>query len=165
MSSTNAIVKFHAFTAVYESYRAAAFGRSWQMSPFAARALEIIGGIPSLTLQELQQILGGSQGQTIGAVFDLQQMGFIEKIEERNDQGSLLLKPIRERLYAVDAYRSLVDILAQETGISEKLADLLPQYQAVLMSALAELEGEAQGQPDCAQRHILERLMSQSTSR
>jgi hypothetical protein len=74
-----------------------------------------------MTLHELSCILGGSQGQIIGAVFDLQHLRYIEIAEERNDNRQRVLKPIRERLFGFEGYDKLVFNLAAEAGVTERL--------------------------------------------
>lgn len=96
------------------------------MTPIAARALTLICAFPGMTLHELSCTLGGSQGQVVGAVFDLQQFGYIEMSEELNDDRRRVLKPIKSRMLGFDGYQRLVNNLAEDAGIAESLAALLP---------------------------------------
>lgn len=128
------------------------------MTPAAARALTLICAFPGMTLHELSCTLGGSQGQVIGAVFDLQQFGYIEISEELNDDRRRILKPIKGRMLGFDGYQRLVSNLADDAGIAEPLAALLPLYQDVLTKALEELQGDAHSVQYQAQRRILARV-------
>ena len=154
----DALTKFHAFITVYEGCRASALSNALQMTPVAARALTLICEFPGMTLHELSCTLGGSQGQVIGAVFDLQQLGYIEISEERNDDRRRILKPIRDKMFGFDGYQRLVNNLAEDAGVAEPLAALLPLYQDVLTKALEELQGDAHSVQYQAQRRILARI-------
>ncbi|KVK75671.1 hypothetical protein WS90_26480 [Burkholderia cepacia] len=154
----DALTKFHAFITVYEGCRASALSNALQMTPVAARALTLICEFPGMTLHELSCTLGGSQGQVIGAVFDLKQLGYIEISEERNDDRRRILKPIRDKMFGFDGYQRLVNNLAEDAGVAEPLAALLPLYQDVLTKALEELQGDAHSVQYQAQRRILARV-------
>ncbi|MBZ5793262.1 MarR family transcriptional regulator [Burkholderia contaminans] len=154
----DALTKFHAFITVYEGCRASALSNALQMTPVAARALTLICEFPGMTLHELSCTLGGSQGQVIGAVFDLQQLGYIEISEERNDDRRRILKPIRDKMFGFDGYQRLVNNLAEDAGVAEPLAALLPLYQDVLAKALEELQGDAHSVQYQAQQRILARV-------
>jgi len=151
----NSLSRFHSFMAVYEGCQSAAIGRALQTSSFAARILGIIGSVPSITLSELGRVVGGSRSQSISAALDLQHRGFIEKFEERDDHGSLLLTPVRGRFAALGAYRADIDRLATETGIGDQLALLLPQYQRVLLNALVRLCADHDFALNEVQLHLL----------
>ncbi|WP_174962969.1 MULTISPECIES: MarR family transcriptional regulator [Burkholderia] len=154
----DALTRFHAFISVYEGCRASALSNALQMTPIAARALTLICAFPGMTLHELSCTLGGGQGQVIGAVFDLQQFGYIEISEEFNDDRRRVLKPINSRMFGFDGYQSLVSNLAVDAGIAEPLATLLPLYQDVLTKALEELQGDAHSVQYQAQRRVLARV-------
>lgn len=94
----------------------------------------------------------------IGAVFDLQQFGYIEIREELNDDRRRILTPLRNRMFGFDGYQHLVNNLAADAGIAEPLATLLPLYQDVLTTALEELQGDAHSVQYQAQRRILARV-------
>lgn len=125
MATDNPLARFHTFMTVYESCRASALGNALQMTPIAAHALDLIYAFPGMTLHELSCILGGSQGQIIGAVFDLQHLGYIEPIEERDDNGRRVLKPIKARMFGFDGYLRLANNLAADAGHVEQLEALL----------------------------------------
>jgi hypothetical protein len=158
MTTTDSLSRFQTFMAVYESCRASALGSALQMTPMAARAIGLICAFPGMTLHELSCILGGSQGQVIGAAFDLHHLGYIERIEERNDEGRRVLQPIRERMLGFDGYHRLVNNLAAEAGIAEQLEAVLPRFQDVLLKALEELQGDAESVRYQAQRRVLARV-------
>ncbi|MDN7698156.1 hypothetical protein R0290_04420 [Burkholderia semiarida] len=84
--------------------------------------------ISGLTLHELSCVLGGSQGQVIGAAFDLKHFGYIDITEEQNDNRRCVLRPIRDRMFGFDGYLRLVNKLASDAGIAERLEALLPLY-------------------------------------
>ncbi|WP_369324425.1 MarR family transcriptional regulator [Burkholderia cepacia] len=159
MTTSDSLSRFHTFMSFYESCRASALGHALQMTPMAARALCLVRTFPGMTLHELGCILGGSQGQVIGAAFDLQHLGYIEIAEEGTDNRQRVLKPIRGRLFGFEGYDKLVFNLAAEAGVTEQLASLLPLYQDVLMKALEELQGDAQDIQYQAQRRILARVV------
>ncbi|VWD61838.1 MarR family transcriptional regulator [Burkholderia contaminans] len=154
----DSLTKFHAFITVYEGCRASALSNALQMTPIAARALTLICAFPGMTLHELSCTLGGSHGQVIGAVFDLQQFGYIEIREELNDDRRRILTPLRNRMCGFDGYQHLVNNLAADAGIAEPLATLLPLYQDVLTKALEELQGDAHSVQYQAQRRVLARV-------
>lgn len=158
MTTNDSLSRFHSFMAVYEGCRASALGNALQMTPMAARALSLICAFPGMTLHELSCILGGSQGQVIGAAFDLQYLGYVEMSEERNDDRRRVLRPIRERMFGFDGYQRLVGNLAADAGITGQLEALLPLLQDVLTKALEELQGDAQNVQYQAQRRILARV-------
>ncbi|KVN80028.1 hypothetical protein WL19_23200 [Burkholderia ubonensis] len=111
-----------------------------------------------MTLHELSCVLGGSQGQVIGSVFDLKHFGYIDMTDEQTDNGRCVLRPIRDKMFGFDGYQRLVNNLATDAGIADRLTVLLPLYQDVLMRALEELQGDAQSVQYQAQRRILARV-------
>ncbi|NLA18850.1 hypothetical protein [Burkholderia cepacia] len=78
MTTNDPLSRFHAFMTAYEGCRASALASALQMTPMAARALGLINAFPGMTLHELSCVLGGSQGQVIGAAFDLKHFGYID---------------------------------------------------------------------------------------
>jgi len=80
---------------------------------------------PGMPLHELSWILGGSQGQVIGAAFDLKHLGYIDIAGEKNDNRRCVLRPIRDRMFGFDGYQGLVDNLARDAGIADRLNALL----------------------------------------
>ncbi len=158
MTTNYSLSRFHAFTTAYEGCRASALASALQITPMAARALELINAFPGMTLHELSCVLGGSQGQVIGAAFDLKHFGYIDMTDEQNDNRRCVLRPIRDRMFGFDGYQRLVNNLATDAGIADHLTTLLPLYQDVLMKALEELQGDAQSVQYQAQRRILARV-------
>ncbi|WP_256259310.1 MarR family transcriptional regulator [Burkholderia ubonensis] len=158
MTTNDPLSRFHAFITAYEGCRASALASALQVTPMAARALGLINAFPGMTLHELSCVLGGSQGQVIGAAFDLKHFGYIDITEEQNDNRRCVLRPIRDRMFGFDGYQRLVKNLASDAGIAERLDALLPLYQDVLMKALEELQGDAQSVQYQAQRRILARV-------
>ncbi|WP_260429027.1 MarR family transcriptional regulator [Burkholderia sp. Bp9015] len=158
MTTNDSLSRFHAFMAAYDGCRASALANALQVTPMAARALGLINAFPGMTLHELSCILGGSQGQVIGAAFDLKHFGYIDMTDEQNDNRRCVLRPIRDRMFGFDGYQRLVNNLAAEAGLADQLEALLALYQDVLMKALEELQGDAQNVQCQAQRRILARV-------
>ncbi|AOI98721.1 MarR family transcriptional regulator [Burkholderia sp. LA-2-3-30-S1-D2] len=158
MTTNDSLSRFHAFMAAYDGCRASALANALQVTPMAARALGLINAFPGMTLHELSCILGGSQGQVIGAAFDLKHFGYIDMTDEQNDKRRCVLRPIRDKMFGFDGYQRLVNNLAAEAGLADQLEALLPLYQDVLMKALEELQGDAQNVQYQAQRRILARV-------
>lgn len=158
MTTNDSLSRFHAFMAAYDGCRASALANALQVTPMAARALGLINAFPGMTLHELSCILGGSQGQVIGAAFDLKHFGYIDMTDEQNDNRRCVLRPIRDKMFGFDGYQRLVNNLAAEAGLADQLEALLPLYQDVLMKALEELQGDAQNVQYQAQRRILARV-------
>ncbi|KVG02000.1 hypothetical protein WJ21_06895 [Burkholderia vietnamiensis] len=158
MTTNDSLSRFHAFMAAYDGCRASALANALQVTPMAARALGLINAFPGMTLHELSCILGGSQGQVIGAAFDLKHFGYIDMTDEQNDNRRCVLRPIRDRMFGFDGYQRLVNNLAAEAGLADQLEALLALYQDVLMKALEELQGDAQNVQYQAQRRILARV-------
>ncbi|ABK07675.1 conserved hypothetical protein [Burkholderia cenocepacia HI2424] len=159
MTTNNSLSRFHAFMAAYDGCRASALASALQLTPMAARALGLINTFPGMTLHELSCILGGSQAQVIGAAFDLKHFGYIDMTDEQNDNRRCVLRPIRDKMFGFDGYQRLVNNLATDAGIADRLTALLPLYQDVLMKALEELQGDAQSVQYQAQRRILARVV------
>ncbi|MGU7773678.1 MarR family transcriptional regulator [Burkholderia sp. MR1-5-21] len=159
MTTNDSLSRFHAFMAAYEGCRASALASALQVTPMAARALELVNTFPGMTLHELSCILGGSQGQVIGAAFDLKHLGYIDITEAQNDSRRCVLRPVRDKMSGFDGYQRLVNNLAAEAGLAGQLEALLPLYQDVLMKALEELQGDEQSAQYQAQRRILARMV------
>ncbi|WP_249180005.1 hypothetical protein [Burkholderia vietnamiensis] len=87
--------------------------------------------------------LGCSRGQAIGGAFDLQEQGLAKDIESTKSQsGEYFLVPIDERCEAARLYRTKLEKLSRQQGLSDAFDKTLPALQAIFLEALSAMEGK-----------------------
>ncbi|MDR6420249.1 hypothetical protein J2801_002500 [Paraburkholderia phenoliruptrix] len=141
-----AITRFHNFMSLYHGRYATALAKALNTSVFAAKALDIGLSTGEISLDKLHLLLGCSRGQAFGAAFDLQEQGLAKDIEATKSQnGEYVLVPIDARCEAARLYRTKLEQLSHDVGLSDVLKKTLPALQAIFLEALAALESKQIG--------------------
>ncbi|MCA8410254.1 MULTISPECIES: hypothetical protein [Burkholderia] len=138
-----AITHFHNFMSLYQGRFATALAKTLNTSVFAASALDIALATGAISLDKLHLLLGCSRGQAIGGAFDLQEQGLAKDIESTKSQsGEYFLVPIDERCEAARLYRTKLEKLSRQQGLSDAFDKTLPALQAIFLEALSAMEGK-----------------------
>jgi hypothetical protein len=141
-----AITRFHNFMSLYQGRYATALAKSLNTSVFAAKALDIGLSTGAISLDKLHLLLGCSRGQTIGAVFDLQEHGLAEDIEStRSPGGEYFLVPMDKQCEAARLYRAKLEQTSRDMGLCDVLERTLPALQTIFLEALAALDSKQIG--------------------